>query len=114
MTSLQQSFSEISRLVDEVAVPRDLNGKVGNGYKNDVERLRLTILTEGEWWFPRSIFVDVPEESEDIIKTHFESLRQRLEGKAPGDQAAAEALKKCVSLFEKYQDTEKLAGVNGV
>jgi len=53
VTHLQQSFSEISRLVDAVALPDETNPELkteeggGSEMKRGMERLRLMVLAEG-------------------------------------------------------------------
>lgn len=48
MTSLQQSFSEISRLAEEVTVEVPEQVVQGEQWKSEVERLTLMVVAEGE------------------------------------------------------------------
>jgi len=47
MTNLQQSFSEISRLADEVVVEEPKNAE-GKRWENELRRLRLMVFAEGK------------------------------------------------------------------
>ncbi|ORX40823.1 Vps51/Vps67-domain-containing protein [Kockovaella imperatae] len=99
MTSLQDSFSEISRLADSVALPVDSTEHSSEeSWAKNVERLRL---------------MRVAEEPAERINTYFDSFRSRLETEAENSDNAKQALQSCMVLVNALEDDRDEAVVAG-
>lgn len=95
MTSLQQSFSEISRLAEEVSLggPESAGDEKPMG-KRDIERLRLMVTAEGESLLPIELTSESPEE----IHKRFEVMKEQLE--KADEEDAKRALEECQAIVD--------------
>ena len=101
MTSLQDSFSEISRLVDAIALPeKEPASPKRKSWEIGVEKLRLMVLAEGQLMRLMIIVAnsDLLAEPPDKLRECFETFREQLEKVAEGDEDSARVLKECQAL----------------
>ncbi|KAK1923174.1 Vps51/Vps67-domain-containing protein [Papiliotrema laurentii] len=87
MTSLQQSFSEISRLAEEVTVEVPEQVVQGEQWKSEVERLTLMV---------------VAEEPMDKVNEHLEKVKALVE--VNNGEEARKALEECQELVNRMED----------